>query len=133
MLGISLTPILCIMDHFSVCPSAHPSIHPSLWVPLSIHIHLCSFGQAAAWLGWGACLGGMIPIFLTREGQGGDAGFASSQELPPHLPQRPGVSPARNFGKSSPVVRVHAGSVHLLLQNVFPYLYVRGMGLVAFL
>lgn len=100
------------MDHCTemcVCPSIRPSC-PRM--PLSIPIHLCSsspsFGQALL-----KCRSGeILPVFLTREpaagaGQGGCRVCFHLLWVPaPRSPPCPRVSPARHFGKGSPMVHV---------------------------
>lgn len=58
----------------------------------------------------------------------------SSELLHPSAMGASSQEPSRTGGflqpKANPAVRVVAGSVRLLLRNLFPYLYVRGMGLV---
>lgn len=107
-LGISLTPHSLVYG--SVCPSTHPSC---LGVPLSIPIPLCSsspsFGQAAGLAEvhvWGESPRFSDRGACSRSRPGGMQGLPPAPRSPPCLPPQPGVSPARHFGKGSPVVHV---------------------------
>lgn len=101
------------------CACVRASIHPSvLPTGASLHPHPSVFIFPFLWAGSShlallKCMfGEILPVFLTREpaagaGQGGCRVCFHLLCVPaPRSPPRPGVSPARHFGKGSPVVLV---------------------------
>lgn len=145
--------------HGSLRRHAHLSVRPSVRPArgcLCLHPHPSAFVFPFLLVG-SSCLeppscvfGEVFPILQTREpvsGAGrGEAGLAPhpgplstcahlpwvpAPRSPPCLPPQPGGFSGRAFWQRQTHGPCHAGSVCLLLRNLFPYLYVWGMGLVA--
>ena len=138
------------------CLSIHPSICPSRpWAALppspSVRVRLpLPFGRQQPPGSAQVCVWGGSPVFQTKElasgvGRGGGRVCPSpwsSERLRPSpmgaSSQEPSASPSMTGGFSGRAFSwrqicglCHAGSVRLLLHNLFPYLYVQGMGLMA--
>lgn len=149
-LSCSQSRCLWFTDHYAsrrTCPSVLPA-GASASIPIRPRLSSPSFQRAAAaWMCRGACLGRFSPFFrpgnLCQEGKGQDVpppqtsehqcpsptGARSQQPSAPRFTAR-GFS-GWAFGQRQTHSPCRAGSVRFLLRNLFPYLYVRGMGLVA--